>query len=106
MSGDLASRVALWAELVENMARYDEDTEVSTALVWRDEIHDALRMGALLPPPAAELLERADTRLLEMSEVLVHRFPEVFEGRAPKEYWWWHLDGHPRTRQQTRTAAS
>lgn len=108
MPRDLASKVRVFAAMVEHMLEYDEHLDVSAALVWRDSIHNDLKndlkVGAPAPPDAERLLEEADARLLAMREELVDRFPEVFEDRAPREHWWWHLEKGPQVREDALAA--
>jgi len=74
-------------------------------LLCRDEIHDALREGAELPTLLETKLHEADRKLLSVGKDLVRRFPDVFIDRAPREYWWWHLDKGPKVREEAERAA-
>lgn len=98
MPGDLASKIDIYAEMVDALPRYEEAGEIVNVFVTRELIQDRLTQGDPVAPGLLEALHRADSRLLEHRTVLADRFPEVFEPRGdlPREYWWWHLEGRPR----------
>ena len=50
MSEELERSVDGWAAEVENISQYDDELEVSAALVRRDGIQDALNAGETLTP--------------------------------------------------------
>jgi hypothetical protein len=74
------------------LADYDTYYEVINALVVRDVIQQTIEAGQRPSPEAERLLAEADARVLADRFTIVERFPEVFEDRAPRRYWWWHLD--------------
>lgn len=96
MSNDLHERIDLYAWMVGQFPAYREHYDLSAALIRRDEIHDELLAGAPLAAPDAVLLEDADRRYASMRAELSRRFPEVYDGLAPRDYWWWYVDEAPR----------
>ena len=92
MASEVGRDIRMYAAMMEDLPLYDYWLEASNALVWRDGIHDALAGGASLTTEERALLEKADVELIKHRDELVRRFPEVFEDRAPREYWWWHLE--------------
>ena len=105
MARDLVSSIERYLALVDYLPGDEEAEEVMYTFICRDEIHDALREGAELPTPLAVKLDEADGKVLSIREDLVRRFPDVFIDRAPREYWWWHLDKGPRVREEAERAA-
>ena len=91
--------------MVNRVTSYEEDDEVYVVLTRRDEIHEAIKAGDYPSPELAALLEQADEELLAQGQLLVSRFPDVFADRAPREYWWWHLDKGPQVREEAGRAA-
>lgn len=105
MLGDLAFKLKRYLELVPDLLDEDEPENVMFALIYRDGIHDALKAGRRLTEDQARGLEEADEHLLAMREALVRRCPSVFLDRAPRDYWWWHLDKGPQVRDEALAAA-
>lgn len=81
--------------MTEQLLAYDDRYEVSNALVWRDGIHDALSAGERLSPEETATLAQADRRYVAARPILARRFPDLYEGLAPREYWWWYADEEP-----------
>jgi hypothetical protein len=103
---DLAFEIERYAELIEYFPGEDEPEEIIYALIYRDCVHDRLKQGEKLTPLLAQKLAEADARLKSMRSDLVRRFPGVFlTNRAPRDYWWWHLDEGPQVREQAEQVA-
>lgn len=106
MPRDLASRIRIYAAMVGNLHLYDDELEITNALVWRDSIQETLDGGAEPKSENLARLEGADQRLVKLRAFIAERFPEVFEDRgAPSDYWWWHLDEGPQVREEALAAA-
>ncbi|MBI4321980.1 MAG: hypothetical protein HY675_26100 [Chloroflexi bacterium] len=105
MARDLDLSVERYVALVDYLPGEEEAEEVMYTFLYRDEVHDALKAGGKLPVPLAERLEEADRKVMSMREDLVRRFPGVFIDRAPREYWWWHLDKGLQVPEKAQDAA-
>ncbi len=91
MHDDLASRFDKWDAAIEYILDYREEIEVSTALVYRDELHETITREPV-PDELARSIEAVDTAYAAMRAVLAKRFPDVYSGRAPRDFWWWWRD--------------
>lgn len=109
MPRSLASKLRVYAAMVDKLAKLDDYLEVYAVFDWRDDIHEDMRAGKVLDPESAKVLEGSDQRLIEQRGRLLQRFPDVFDvdrkARIPREYWWWHLDEGPQVRREALAAS-
>ena len=108
MSKELERSIDVWAAEVENISHYDDELEVSAALVRRDGIQDALNAGETLTPEYRAKLRDADEAFWAQREALVAKFPGVFtparQEAGPPSYWWWFLNEGPDVRKRREAA--
>jgi len=104
----LESNVEIWAAEVEAMPRADYYMEITSALVVRDVIQDALNAGAKLASEYRAKLRDADEAFWAQREELVAKFPDVFtparQEAGPSSYWWWFLNEGPDARKRREAA--
>ena len=110
MPRTLASKVRIYAAMVDNLPQCDDELEIFAALSWRDGIHDGLRAGEALDAEHRAELERADDLLIKQRGFIVDRFPDVYPpdrgDDVPGERWWWHLDRAAQVWEQRRKTPS
>jgi hypothetical protein len=90
-SNGLTAEVRVYANLCESIASFDEDLDVTAALLSRDRIAQKLAEGQALDAASSERLRLADGRLRDAAPGLVTRFPWLFANDQPHTSWWWHL---------------
>ena len=107
MSEDLVLAFDLYSIMVSKLHLYQDWLEVENALLWRDEINEALQAGISLTNEQMAALRKADDLLLAQRDRLVRKFPQVFENteRISSRQWWWHLDKGPQVREEAERAA-
>ena len=107
MSEELSLALELYTNMTRELPHYSDWLEAENVLFWRDVIQESLDAGARLSVGAQSQLDEADDRLVAASDVIVRRFPEVYQDSEPMppRFWWWHLDKGPRVREEATEAA-
>lgn len=99
MPVDLATKVRVYAAMVQNLQSYDDELEAEAPPIWRDSIQKALDLAEGISPESATLLRQGDELLMAQRESLIQRFLGIFRpertAEIPKGYWWWHIERGP-----------
>lgn len=109
MPDSLDFEVRVYAAMAAALMTYEDELEVEGAFNWRDTIEERPQAGETLSPEIAHLLAQADSVLIQASEFLARRFPDLFhpqrKAKIPRRNWWPHLDEGPEARERAEQVA-